>query len=47
MGRQTVYNHITSEEKLKSVNPKNIELMNDFLDYLLSTDRSQRTIKGY
>lgn len=47
MGRQTVYNHITSEEKLAQVNPKNIDLMNDFLDYLVSIDRSQRTIKGY
>jgi len=47
MGRRTVYNHITDESKLASVNPKNIELMNDFLDYLVSVDRSARTISGY
>lgn len=46
-GRTTVYNNIVTEEKLKQVNPKNIELMNDFLDYLISLDRSKGTINGY
>lgn len=47
MGRSTVYNMITSEEKIKECNPKNIELMEDFLDYLISVDRSKGTIDGY
>ena len=46
-GRTTVYNNITSEEKLKQVNPENIELENDFLEYLASVDRSKGTIKQY
>ena len=47
MGRSTVYNLITSDDNLKKINKKNIELMNDFLDYLVSIDRSPTTIKGY
>lgn len=46
-GRSTVYNDITSEEKLQQVNPENIELENDFLEYLASIDRSKGTIKQY
>lgn len=46
-GRSTVYNSITSPEKLAQVNPENMELENDFLDYLLSIDRSIGTIKQY
>lgn len=46
-GRSTVYNDITSEEKLKQVNPENKELENDFLEYLASIDRSKGTIKQY
>lgn len=46
-GRTTVYNNITSEEKMSQVNPENIELENDFLDYLSSIDRSKGTIKQY
>lgn len=46
-GRTTVYNKITSEEKLKDVNPQNIELENDFIDYLQSIDRAKGTIKQY
>jgi len=45
-GRTTVYN-ITDEEKLKRVNPDNIQLENDFLEYLESVDRSKSTIKQY
>lgn len=45
--RFTVYNNITSEEKTKQINPENIELMEDFLDYLQSIDRSKETIKSY
>lgn len=46
-GRTTVYNEITSDEKLKQVNKENIELEEGFLDYLTSIDRSNGTIKQY
>lgn len=46
-GRSTVYNSIVTEEKLSQCNPKNIELANDFLDYLTSIDRSPTTIISY
>lgn len=46
-GRTTVYNEITSAEKLKQVNPDNIQLEEDFLEYLASIDRSKGTIKQY
>lgn len=46
-GRSTVYNRISSPEKLKQVNPDNIQLEEDFLDYLASVDRSKETIKQY
>lgn len=46
-GRTTVYNEITSAEKLKSVNPDNIQLEEDFLEYLTSIDRAKSTIKQY
>ena len=46
-GRSTVYNNITSEEKMKHVNPENIELENDFLEYLESIARADSTIKQY
>ena len=47
IGRSTVYNNITSPRKLDDVNKDNIELENDFLDYLASIDRSKGTIKQY
>lgn len=47
MGRTTVYNNITNEENIKKINKQNIDLMNDFLDYLVSIDRSPNSIKGY
>lgn len=47
MGRHTIYNQITSEEKIASINKKNKLLMNDFLDYLVSIDRAPLTIKNY
>lgn len=46
-GRTTVYNYITSEEKLKQVNKVNIELEEDFVEYLSSTDRAKTTIGQY
>lgn len=46
-GRSTVYNNITSEEKLREVNNENIELGNDFIEYLESIGRSAGTVKQY
>lgn len=46
-GRTTVYNDITSKEKLALVNKDNIQLGNDFLEYLASIDRSKTTIDAY
>lgn len=46
-GRTTVYNNITSEDKMERVNPENIQLENDFLEYLASIDRAKSTIKQY
>lgn len=47
MARKTKMNDITSPELIAQINPKNIELMNDFLDYLRSVQRSETTIAGY
>lgn len=40
-------NKLTSPELTKQINPENIQLMNDFLEYLRSLKRSEGTIKGY
>lgn len=40
-------NNITSPELLAQVNPKNKTLLQDFLDYLRSVQRSETTIAGY
>lgn len=47
MARKTVMNSITSPELLAQVNPENIQLMNDFLDYKRSVKMSEGTIAGY
>lgn len=47
MGRKTKQNKITSPELIAQVNPENLRLMDDFLEYLKSTGRSDGTIKGY
>ena len=47
IGRKVQYNNITSPELLAQVNPDNIELGKDFLDYLRSIDRSPSTIEAY
>lgn len=47
MGRSTVYNNITTDEKKGQISKKNMDLMNDFLDYLVSIDRSPATIAQY
>lgn len=40
-------NSITSTELLEQVNPKNKQLLCDFVDYLRSTQKSELTITGY
>lgn len=47
MARKTKMNNITTPELLAQVNPKNVELLNDFLEYLRSVQRSESTIAGY
>lgn len=47
MGRKTVYNEITSPEKIAGINHDNMVLMNDFLEYLKSVGRADSTIKNY
>ena len=47
MGRSTKMNNITSPEKLAQVNPENMQLMHEFLNYMRSVQRSETTIHGY
>lgn len=47
MSRFTVYNNIVTEEKWKQVNPENIQLGEDWLEYLQSVDRSPQTLQAY
>jgi integrase len=47
VGRQTKMNSITSPQLLEQVNPQNIQLLQDFLDYLRSVQRSEGTIASY
>lgn len=47
MGRKTKRNVITSPELLAQVNPKNMQLLDDFVEYLNSTQRSKTTIRAY
>lgn len=47
IGRQTKQNRITSPELLAQVNPKNIRLTKDFLDYLRSVGKAESTIRAY
>lgn len=46
-GRTTVYNEITSKEKLDKVNEENKQLEEEFLEYLVSTDKAKTTIIQY
>lgn len=46
-GRSTVYNSITSEDKISLVNRENLELEDSFIEYLESTDHSSGTTKQY
>lgn len=45
--RSTVYNEITSAAKMELVNRDNIQLGEDFLEYLASVDRAPTTIRQY
>lgn len=47
MSRKTKMNNITTPELLQQVNPKNIQLLKDFLSYLKAVQRSETTIHGY
>ena len=47
MPRKTKHNHITNTELISQVNPENMQLLEDFLDYLRSTQRSEGTINSY
>ena len=47
MGRSTVYNNITSDETYAQVNEDNKQLLEDFIEYLQSTDKSKGTISQY
>ena len=47
MGRKIQHNNIVTDELLTQCNKENIELGNDFLDYLRSVDRSPNTINAY
>ena len=47
LGRETVMNSITSPEKLSLVNKESLGLLNDFIVYLRSIKRSEKTLTGY
>lgn len=47
MARGTVYNKTVTEEKWKLVNEDNKELLDEFIEYLQSTDKAEGTIKNY
>lgn len=47
MSRKTKMNSITSPELLAQVNPDNKQLLDDFINYLRSVQRSETTISSY
>ena len=47
MARGTVYNPTVTKDKMDLVNEENIELLNEFIEYLQSTDKAEGTIKNY
>lgn len=47
MARKTNRVLITTQEEIEKILPENIELMEEFLEYLETTDRSSETIKVY
>ena len=46
MARTTVYNSITSKEKLDKIDPENLQLGEDWLEYMQSIDRSPTIHSG-
>lgn len=47
MGRKTRINKLTDKETLAKVNPENKRLLEEFMEYLRSTQRSPNTIEVY
>ncbi len=47
MPRKTIYNNLTSEELITRISKENKELMNEFINYLKSVDKSPNTIDSY
>ena len=47
MGRQTRQNNLTDAASIAAIHPENKQLLNDFLDYLRSVQRSESTINVY
>ena len=47
MPRKMQQNSITNQELIAQINPQNKELLEEFLDYLRSVQRSETTIAGY
>lgn len=47
MGRKTKQNSITSPELISQINPENIRLIEDYMTYLKSIQRSENTLRGY
>jgi len=47
MGRKTIKNNITDEHKIAKINKKNSTLKQDYIDYLISIDRAETTIRSY
>lgn len=47
MARKTIINRVSSPQLLSQVNPDNMQLLEDFISYLRSTQRSASTIEVY
>lgn len=47
LGRKTIVNRITSDEKTERINKSNLLLKDDFITYMRSLRRSEGTIRGY
>lgn len=47
MGRKTKHNTLTSPELIKQVNPRNLQLLDEYLDYMKSIQRSDGTLAQY
>lgn len=47
MARKSIYNKITTKEKIDNICKFNTDLINDYLEYLASVDRAASTIEQY